>query len=140
MGKGAKGHRKRDGGPPNFPFALSPLSLPLEPCRGTQIRHHAVSAPGLSGNADLAAVKNQQVGKQRPGALREQLHQRLLDLHRISLSRETQTKAQAGNVSVDHDSFVFRKSIPEYDIRRFSPNPGESTQFLHRIRNFPGVL
>ena len=55
---------------------------------GAEVGQDASLAARPAGDADLAAVEDQEVGEQRPVVLREERHQVLLDLHRIVMPRQ----------------------------------------------------
>ena len=43
-------------------------------------------------------------------------------------------------MGIDHDSFIFRKSVTENDVRRLSADARQRAQFLHRSGNFSVVF
>src|ERR1035438_2444248 len=64
-----------------------------------------VDALGLAGDAELASVPDDLVGKQNPFLARDDAHQVLLDLLGISVCREFEAARNAVNMGVDDHAF-----------------------------------
>src|SRR4051812_30322264 len=71
---------------------------------GTDVVEVALDALWLAGNADGAAVVDDPVGEGGPFLLWQELHQVLLDHHRVAAGGEAEAGGDAGDVGVDDDA------------------------------------
>ena len=69
-----------------------------------------------AGGAILAAIGHEAVGKGRPFALREQVHEVMLDFVGISVAGKAQAARQAAHMRIHRNADDNAESILEYDI------------------------
>src|SRR6266851_868506 len=81
---------------------------------GTHIIQLALRALWLSGHADGPTVRDQPMREHGPLLLRDELHEVLLDLHRIEMRGEAQAAGDARDMSVDYHA--------DRDVERISQN------------------
>src|SRR5207253_3991643 len=74
----------------------------------------ALRALWFSGHADGPTVRDQPMREDRPLLLRDELHEVLLDLHRIEMRGEAQAAGNARDMSIDHHA--------DGDVERVSQN------------------
>src|SRR5207244_6618694 len=96
------------------------------PSARAEREYFTIRAIRLARETAATPVPDEPVTPQRPIALRHTFHQIALDFFCIPVFRSFKALRQTNNVRANHDSFVFPKRIPKYEIRRFSPNAGLS--------------
>jgi hypothetical protein len=85
-------------------------------------------------------MMDQQVREQRPLVLRHDLHQVLLDLHRVHrVLGQPQPVADARHVRVDDHAHVLPERVAQHDVGRLAPDAGELRELVHRLRHLPAV-
>jgi hypothetical protein len=94
----------------------------------------------FTGLADRPAVVDQEVRPERPVALRHDLYQVLLDLHRIGVIRQAQALREPRDVGVHDDADVLVEGVAQDDVRGLPPHSRQAGQLLHRLRDFPAVF
>src|SRR5204863_6351446 len=115
----------------------------LDRCRHadprTMRRERADRAAGLACDAVAAAVEDQPVGEYRPALLRDDRHERELDLDRVLLAREPEASREPRDVRV-HDDPRDPEGVPEHHVRRLAPDPTERDQLLQGAGHLAAVL
>ena len=94
---------------------------------------------GILRAAHAAAVPDQSVREDRPLLARQQLHQILLDLHRLGLAGQPEPLRQPRDVRIDHDALVLAERGAEHDVRGLARDAGQLDQLLHRRRDLAAV-
>ena len=89
--------------------------------------------------ADLTAVLDEQMRQHRPTFAREQLHQILLDLHRVGLRGESEAMAHAPDVRIDDDALVLIEGVSENDVRGLSTDARQLHERVHFARDVSAV-
>ena len=80
------------------------------------------------------------MGEIDPLALRQELHQVLLDLRGVGVFREAQSLAQSRDVRIDHDARRDSKGRAKHDVRRFASDARQRDHLIHIARHFAAVL
>src|SRR5205085_7089667 len=75
----------------------------LDAARGAEVVDDAVLAAGRAGDADAAAVPDQQMREETPILARHEPLQVALDLYRVLLPRQPESLGQPAHVRVDDD-------------------------------------
>ena len=95
----------------------------------------AVDALGFAGDAELASVPDDLVGKENPFLARDDAHQVLLDLLRVIVRGEFETARDAVNMGVDDYAFGFLEPRAQHDVGGFAGDAGEGEQLFHVVRD-----
>src|SRR5687767_3112301 len=113
--------------------------ITLNRARRAELIEDADFTLGRSRITDSAAMKDENVCEERPILLREQRHQLLLQLHRISFVAETQPETQTPNVGVDHHSLVLPECVAEDDVGGLAADSRQLHESFHRVGDFAVV-
>ena len=75
----------------------------------------------------------------QPVRFREQFHEILLDLHRITAFSQAESGCQPRHVRIHDNANNYAIGVAKYDVCRFARNSGQSRQFVHRTWHFAVV-
>src|SRR5664279_5385305 len=101
----------------------------------TQLLDLTIHTVRFARSAAAAAMPDEPVTEQRPTFLRHQLHQLLLNLHRVCLLCESKTIREPRDVRVHDHANIDTEGVPQNDVRRLAPDARECVQFIHRARH-----
>ena len=75
------------------------------PGRGAQVVQNAFGTTGFAGQADISAMKNQQVAEHRPALFGYDLHKVLLDFVRIMLDSQPKSAGKSPHMSIHYNAW-----------------------------------
>lgn len=84
-------------------------------------------------------MEDEQMRYQRPIITRNQLHQYLLDLHRVCLVGNAKANNQAADVRIHYDALIHAKRIAEDDVRCFAADARQTNELGHGVWYFAAV-
>src|SRR5580704_14670244 len=92
-----------------------------------------VEALGLTGDAELASVPDDLVGKEDPLVARDNAHQILLNFLWVVIGCEFEAPRDAVYMSVDNHAFGLFKPCAEHDVGCFAGNAGKGEKVFHVV-------
>jgi hypothetical protein len=107
---------------------------------GAEFQEGALFAAGFAGEADLAAVENEEMGEEGPVVLGDDFHQVLFDFDGIGVCGEVEALGEASDVGIDDDADILVEGVSQDDIGGFSTDAAEGGEFLHGLGDLAVVF